>query len=170
MTEDEEFDLFGELSPEEQSISADIRKRLCDTQQLSASPKSLLANQRLSYLQSDRKVDNTTKASNTLRNSRPLNFGLLFSTPERQSIIESVYDHARSKGWSAQRHGAFPTRDIPVKEISVSGIIYARLSVSLFPFIQHYTGIDAKYWTFRDLFVVGYHEHHQRALELHSDG
>ncbi|KAJ2613951.1 hypothetical protein H4S08_001950 [Coemansia sp. RSA 1365] len=170
MSGDEEFDLFGELSPEEQYISADMRKRLCDTQQLPASPRSLLAAQRLRYLQSSRKVDNATEACNTLRNSRPLNFGLLFTTLERQSIIDSVYEHAHSKGWSAQRHGAFPTRDIPVKEISVSDLIYARLSGSLFPFLQHYTGIDVKYWTFRDLFVVGYHEDHQRALELHSDG
>ncbi|KAJ2081283.1 hypothetical protein H4R24_002460 [Coemansia sp. RSA 988] len=133
-------------------------------------PKTSLGDQRLRYLQSDRKVNSTIGGYATLRNSPPINFGVVFTAPERQTIIESVYDHVHDNGWTAQRHGAFPTRDIPVKQISVSDTIYKRLSTRLFPFLQQHTGIDAKFWTFRDLFVIGYHEHHQRALKLHSDG
>ncbi|KAJ2808980.1 hypothetical protein H4R20_000488 [Coemansia guatemalensis] len=170
MSENEEFDLFGDLSPKEQAISADVLRKLCNTRQLPVSPNNSLSDQRVRYLQSDRKANNAIGEYATLRSAQPMNFGLVFTAHERQSIIESVYSHVRDKGWTAQRHGAFPTRDIPVKDISVSEMVYDRLATSLFPSLQQHTGIDVKYWTFRDLFVIEYHEHHQRALELHSDG
>ncbi|KAJ2158149.1 hypothetical protein GGF46_003987 [Coemansia sp. RSA 552] len=166
MADDSSFDLFGEMTPEEQSSLDELHKqrRNCDL-----SRRSRLDSQRLLYLRSD-PSRNEAQGFETLRNAQPMNFGQLFSAPERQSIIDGVDATVRKGGWTLQRHGAFPTRDVPVKTTPVSDMIYERLRNVLFPPLQRHTGISTEYWAFRDLFIVGYHQDHQRSLDAHSDG
>ncbi|KAJ2778365.1 hypothetical protein H4R18_004641 [Coemansia javaensis] len=163
--DDEELDLFGDVTPEEQAAADALYQQRLDAGQ-AAPAKGRLAQQRRRYLQSGR----GPAAFETLRNARPMNFGEVFAAAERQAIIASVHEYVRANQWTTQRHGAFPTRDVPVVATSVADMVAGRLAAALFPRLQEHTGIDARYWTFRDLFVVGYHQDHQRSLDLHSDG
>ncbi|KAJ2761263.1 hypothetical protein IWQ56_005296 [Coemansia nantahalensis] len=170
-TSDEELDLFGPETASERTSIDDLLQRRRDAQRAAQEEGTLdrLAFQRRRYLQSGQHTPEAL-GFETLRNARPMNFGEAFSQRERQEILASVHAHVSAHAWTTQRHGAFPTRDIPVSAISVADMVADRLRVMLFPRLEAHTGIDAGLWAFRDLFVVGYHEDHQRALELHSDG
>ncbi|KAJ2720662.1 hypothetical protein GGI07_004469 [Coemansia sp. Benny D115] len=168
-----DFDLFGETTADDQQQLKQLnQQRLSQAQQhlsqVTASPDSLLAYQRRRYLWSDKQQ--VTEIIDTLKARQPINFGQVFTAAECQAILDATYSHAAIQGWTKQRHGAFPTRDIPIKSLTVSEIVYERLSKMLFPKLMEHTGISANFWTFRDLFVVGYHEDHQRSLKLHTDG
>ncbi|KAJ1644669.1 hypothetical protein J3B02_002644 [Coemansia erecta] len=174
MSDNEEINLFGEISAEEQVSLDELKEQMGKRQHEEAlrcsvveSANSRLEFQRRRYLQSARQ--HMIKFE-TLRDNRPMNFGQVFTSKQCQEILEAIYDHVASQGWTLQRHGAFPTRDVPVKSLSVSAMVYTRLAEKLFPKLELHTGIGAGYWTFRDLFVVGYHEDHQRMLKLHTDG
>ncbi|KAJ1832717.1 hypothetical protein LPJ63_003313 [Coemansia sp. RSA 2711] len=166
MADADDFDLFGAISADEQ---AELEALSNQRRQAVHSEQSELDAQRRRYLQSDR-ASPESLGFQTLRNQRPLNFGQVFSAPERQAILNSVSTYTDQQGWATQRHGAFPTRDIPVSSLDISCMVAERLEQALFSLLQQHTGIDSKYWTFRDLFIVGYHEAHQRSLEMHSDG
>ncbi|KAJ2359207.1 hypothetical protein GGF43_000229 [Coemansia sp. RSA 2618] len=162
----EDFDLFGDTSVEEQ---VELGKLQEQRRKQVPTGQSRLDSQRRRYLQSHTTLS-TELGFKTLRDQQPLNFGQVFSAPERQDILNSVFEYVEQKGWTTQRHGAFPTRDVPVKVLSAGQMVTDRLKQILFPLLYQHTGIDVKYWTFRDLFVVGYHEDHQRSLGMHSDG
>ncbi|KAJ2599453.1 hypothetical protein H4R99_003711 [Coemansia sp. RSA 1722] len=175
MSDSEDIDLFGEISADDQlrldQLKEQMNKKLHEqTHQCLAtdSAHNRLEFQRRRYLQSAK--NNQTTEFQTLRDQKPINLGQVFTITECQEILESTNSHAESQGWTIQRHGAFPTRDIPVKNLSASAMVHEKLTKALFPKLELHTGIDAGYWTFRDLFVVGYHEDHQRALKLHTDG
>ncbi|KAJ2850340.1 hypothetical protein IWW36_001957 [Coemansia brasiliensis] len=162
-SEDSDFDLFGEtLSSDSETDAPQFRHRNCSQ----TTKLSVLDLQRRKYLQSNRiKV-----TFPTLRNQRPINFGQIFDLAERQSILNSLTELVNQSGWTSQRHGAFPTRDIPVNRLSVANMAISRLQEFLFPRLEEHTGISKQYWTFRDVFIIGYHQDHQRSLEMHSDG
>ncbi|KAJ2712778.1 hypothetical protein H4R19_002580 [Coemansia spiralis] len=167
---DDDFDLFGATTASERASADELYKQRRNAQRASLDDvQDQLTFQRRRYLQSDQHPPGVL-GFETLRSARPLNFGELFSLSERQAILASVYDHVSAHEWTTQRHGAFPTRDIPVCATSVADMVAGRLRDQLFPWLQARTGIDVGFWAFRDLFVVGYHEDHQRALDLHSDG
>lgn len=159
-------DLFGELTTEEQQQIDELNRQRKNKQQqhLEKDNSNSLAYQRQRYLQNNQVLDAN------LRNHEPFNFGQMFTQSERQKILKNIHEYTTNQGWTTQRHGAFPTRDIPVKCLQVSDLVFARLEQRLFPQLEAYTGISAEYWAFRDLFVVGYHEDHQRKLDVHSDG
>ncbi|KAI9505819.1 hypothetical protein BX070DRAFT_220828 [Coemansia spiralis] len=157
-----DLSLFGEMSAEEQAQAEEFRKaRQSERQQKQKEQIDKIGEvewvnslefQRQRYLRSNRK---------DAQDREPMNFGQAFSRAELILILTS---------WTTQRHGAFPTRDVPIKDTSVSSMVFGRLKDMLFPLLAKHTGISADKWRFRDLFVIGYHEDHQRALELHSDG
>ncbi|KAJ1942242.1 hypothetical protein GGF37_003198, partial [Kickxella alabastrina] len=164
------IDLFGDLSVEDQlELNQMNKRRQAEAHKLhneKATPDSLEF-QRRCYLWS---ASQTTPDSLTLKNHEPINYGQAFTPSQCQEILQSTYNFVETKGWSHQRHGAFPTRDVPVGVLSVSTMVYERLKALLFPNLEEHTGIEAKFWSFRDLFIVGYHEDYQRMLGLHTDG
>ncbi|KAJ1855235.1 hypothetical protein GGH12_003615 [Coemansia sp. RSA 1822] len=166
MSDTDDLDLFGNVSTAEQ---AEHDKLQAQRRNQAPTDQSPLDYQRRRYLQSHN-VSPSDLGFKTLRNHQPLNFGQVFSAPERQQILDSVSAYVEHQGWTTQRHGAFPTRDIPINVLSIASTVTSRLEQTLLPRLHEHTGIDIKYWTFRDIFVVGYHEDHQRALEMHSDG
>ncbi|KAJ1994926.1 hypothetical protein GGI25_001228 [Coemansia spiralis] len=174
-----DLSLFGEMSAEEQAQAEEFRKaRQSERQQKQKEQIDKIGEvewvnslefQRQRYLRSNRKDAQGDLNFETLRDREPMNFGQAFSRAELILILTSVNEYVLEKGWTTQRHGAFPTRDVP-KDTSVSSMVFGRLKDMLFPLLAKHTGISADKWRFRDLFVIGYHEDHQRALELHSDG
>ncbi|KAJ2143321.1 hypothetical protein IW139_000239 [Coemansia sp. RSA 353] len=166
MSDTDDLDLFGDVSTAEQAEHDKLQAQRRNQAPVDRSP---LDYQRRRYLQSHH-VPPTELGFETLRNRHPLNFGQIFSAPERQQILDSVSAYVEHQGWTTQRHGAFPTRDIPTNVLSIAHTITSRLEQTLFPRLHEHTGIDIKYWTFRDIFIVGYHEAHQRSLNMHSDG
>ncbi|KAJ2454829.1 hypothetical protein EV183_001248 [Coemansia sp. RSA 2336] len=161
--EDSDFDVFGDTSSSGSEADSPAIQHRGRSQ---AAKLSELDLQRRQYLQSSHKE----VAFPTLRNQKPINFGQAFDLAKRQSILNSLAELVDQSGWTLQRHGAFPTRDIPVNHLSVAEMVASRLKEFLFPRLEERTGISEHYWTFRDLFIVGYHQDHQRSLEMHSDG
>ncbi|KAJ1734553.1 hypothetical protein LPJ61_001004, partial [Coemansia biformis] len=160
---DEELDLFGDATPDERASAAELRSRRCAEQRSileqsrpagGTNAQDQLAFQRRRYLQSDQHPRGAL-GFETLRSARPMNFGEVFTQPERQAILASVREFVQANQWTTQRHGAFPTRDVPVKAITAAGMVVKKLKTALFPLLQRHTGIDAGFWAFRDLFVVG---------------
>ncbi|KAJ1961577.1 hypothetical protein GGI12_003172 [Dipsacomyces acuminosporus] len=173
ITENEVLDLFGEVSEEEQrEIDALNAKRREEHVALLEQDQATLDYQRWRYLNSDKQNYNAPAYSyfETLKGREPINLGPAFTESELQEILDSINAHVAMADWSTQRHSAFPTHDIAVRELPISQMIYSKLEGFLFPRLQACTGIDAKYWAFRDLFIIGYHADRQRALELHTDG
>ncbi|KAI9469155.1 hypothetical protein LPJ78_003716 [Coemansia sp. RSA 989] len=161
--EDSDFDVFGDTSSSDSETDTPAIQHRGSSQ---PTKLSVLDLQRRQYLQSSRKE----VAFPTLRNQKPINFGQVFGLAERQAILSSLAELVEQSGWTLQRHGAFPTRDIPVNRLSVANMVTSRLQAFLFPHLEERTGISEQYWTFRDLFIIGYHQDHQRSLEMHSDG
>ncbi|KAJ2376687.1 hypothetical protein IW150_001836, partial [Coemansia sp. RSA 2607] len=163
MSDSDDIDLFAELTAEEEQA---LNHLAAQRQRDEPSNASALSYQRRRYLQNAFTPTNTQ----SLKNQPPVNLGQTFTPTQRHDILASLRLHAATEGWTQGRHGAFPTRDVPVSKLSVAEHVRSTLAEHLFPELEARTGIAHEYWAFRDLFIIGYHANHQRALEVHTDG
>ncbi|KAI8325393.1 hypothetical protein GQ54DRAFT_295443 [Martensiomyces pterosporus] len=173
MADDDSIDLFGDISAEEQraidALAAKRREEQAEHFESQESAQSLDF-QRWRYLSSDKELPGTALPFDTLKGREPTNLGPAFTGAELCEILASVRTHVAQSDWSTQRHSAFPTQDIPVRDLPISKMVTDRLERLLFPKLEEHTGIQRGYWAFRDLFIIGYHADRQRALEAHTDG
>ena len=102
----------------------------------------------------------------------------VFSGVECARIVRAVDDAAaRRGGWDKDRHGRYPTTDMPVGEVSdVEPLIRERLFTRVLrPLAPHYLPLPLlpEHLEFRDLFFVKYSAAvagAQRDLAMHTDG
>ncbi|KAJ1725181.1 hypothetical protein LPJ53_000604 [Coemansia erecta] len=170
MSDSDDIDLFAELSAEDRleldRLNTQRQRQHDDTSDPAAGP-STLSFQRRRYLQN---AFTPTPATLCLKSQPPVNLGQPFSPAERQAILAMLRTHTGAQGWTQGRHGAFPTRDIPLAALPSADSVRSTLAAYLFPQLEKRTGISRSFWAFRDLFVIGYHAENQRALEVHTDG
>lgn len=159
---DIDFDLFGELSPEEQH-ALDQRQNIF--QQYHEA--------KLSKLASDPSKRSLSENRMLFTHDRKRLFGKpgirprLLSRPECQHILDIC---ARQLEWTTDRHSAFATTDIPIRANAELQFLEQLIKERLFSELADHYGFNCSDLEFRDIFLVKYAAHAQRGLKLHTDG
>lgn len=161
--EEEEFDLFGELSATEQELLEHRRQTVKDQlvkqlDQLSPNP-----NQRTTA--ENRFVFHHKHASEF---QKPGLHSKLLSPLECQSILDIC--RTKEDAWTTARHSAFATTDIPIRTDPHLDFLEPLIKQRLFPELAHHYGFRVQELEFRDIFLVKYSARAQRGLKLHTDG
>ncbi|KAJ1937537.1 hypothetical protein FBU59_004720 [Linderina macrospora] len=167
MTADEDFELFGEATADEQAQLSKLQsqRRQERAERVESGDTNDLDFQRMRY-----RMSRADDGSDSLNGRLPINLGQAFSQPERTEILDAVAAHVAANDWTHGRHSTVPTRDIPVRDLPIGAQLTERLRGLIFPALEKHTQIEQRYWEFRDLFVIGYDANHQRELAVHKDG
>ncbi len=178
-----EFDLFSELSAEEEAINTSTVNTFkskrneflakLPTNSLDRTPEQ----SRLFY-----------KISQVLTQRQPYILPEILNKKECNMILEKILNHVSSsfsnnsevsvkrnhEGWTTSRHSAYPTTDIPCSSIpSLNTLVRYLLHSRVITKIAFNAGFKSpKELDFKDLFFVKYEakEGEQSELKLHSDG
>jgi hypothetical protein len=159
---DSAFDLFGEISPEEQ-CQLDQRQKTFQ-QNLEA---------KLAKLPSDPSKRSMSENRMVFTHNRGQLFGIpgirsrLLSRLECQHVLDIC---AKQSNWTTDRHSAFPTTDIPIRSNTDLQFLEPLVKERLFVELANYYRFNASDLEFRDIFLVQYAAHAQRGLKLHTDG
>ena len=160
--DDNSFSLFDDLTADELALEKKrqqcIReKKIERLQQLSSDP-----GQRT--IQENRLVFSHTRHD---RFQVPQKTTQLLTPEECNSILDTCRTMV---DWTTQRHSAFPTTDIAIKETPLA-YLGDMIKQRLFPMLGDHFGFDAcRDLAFRDIFIVKYSASSQRGLKAHTDG
>lgn len=156
------FDLFGDITAEEQS-ELDLRKKEFQDKvqrELDALPSDPLqrtmAENRLVYAHERQK-----------RYGEPGIHSQLLSVPECRDILDIC---SKQTEWTTGRHSAFATTDIPIRTDSALQHLEPLVKQRLFPELASHYGFKVSDIEFRDIFLVKYSASQQRGLKIHTDG
>lgn len=156
------FDLFGDLSNEEQK-GLDERRNLINKQvEDKISSLSTDANQRT--MAENRLVFSRTRSGKL---DRPGLHCQLLSQSECQHILDTCRLETE---WTTDRHSAFATTDIPIRNHSQLAFLENLIKGRLFDELADYYGFKTTDLEFRDIFLVKYSANGQKGLRLHTDG
>jgi hypothetical protein len=159
---DVDFDLFGEMSPEEQ-CALDQRQKTFE-QNLEA---------KLLKLPFDPSKRSMSENRMVFTHDRRQLFGppgirpRLLSRSECQHILDIC---AKQLEWTTDRHSAFATTDIPIRSNADLQFLEPLVKERLFSELASHYRFNASDLEFRDIFLVKYAAHAQRGLKLHTDG
>ncbi|CEI95474.1 hypothetical protein RMCBS344292_09659 [Rhizopus microsporus] len=155
------FDLFGELSKEEQLY---LKKRKHENQ--------LKLNDKIATLPTDR--SKRSMAENRLvflYNRKNFKIPGIEYQLLTQDECESVLNVCRKQnGWTTDRHSAFATIDIPIRTDPKLSYLEPLVKERLFDKLGAHYGFNKTDLDFRDVFLVKYSMDTQRGLQLHADG
>ncbi|CEG74770.1 hypothetical protein RMATCC62417_09925 [Rhizopus microsporus] len=155
------FDLFGELSKEEQLY---LKKRKHENQ--------LKLNDKIAALPTDR--SKRSMAENRLvflYNRKNFKIPGIEYQLLTQDECESVLNVCRKQnGWTTDRHSAFATIDIPIRTDPKLSYLEPLVKERLFDKLGAHYGFNKTDLDFRDVFLVKYSMDTQRGLQLHADG
>ena len=86
-------------------------------------------------------------------------------------INRAEYKASSMGGWTTQRHGRYPTTDIPISSLETErACIYGIIYQSLFPLIANKFEITQFFLEIKDVFIVKYNMDGQTSLDKHKDG
>ncbi|RCH92018.1 hypothetical protein CU097_010835 [Rhizopus azygosporus] len=155
------FDLFGELSKEEQLY---LKKRKHENQ--------LKLNDKIAALPTDR--SKRSMAENRLvflYNRKNFKIPGIEYQLLTQDECESVLNVCRKQNdWTTDRHSAFATIDIPIRTDPKLSYLEPLVKERLFDKLGAHYGFNKTDLDFRDVFLVKYSMDTQRGLQLHTDG
>lgn len=155
------FDLFGELSKEEQ---LDLEKRKQENQ--------LKLNDKIAALPTDR--SKRSMAENRLvflHNRKDFKIPGIEYQLLTQDECKSVLNVCRKQNdWTTDRHSAFATIDIPIRTDPKLSYLEPLVKERLFDKLGARYGFNKTDLDFRDVFLVKYSMDTQRGLQLHTDG
>lgn len=156
------LDLFGEISEEERKILDERRQKLNTKMKEKLSSLSKDPNQRT--MAENRLVFSKARRD---KHAKPgLHFQLL-----TQSECQHVLDTCRQESeWTTDRHSAFATTDIPIRNHNQLAFLEVLIKDRLFDELAEHYGFKASHLEFRDIFLVKYSADAQKGLKLHTDG
>lgn len=156
------FDLFGELSTEEQ-CELENRQKLFKKnvqERLDALPRDPL-----DRTMADNRLVFTHERQNLF--GKPGIHCNLLSTTECRDIIEICNKQTE---WTTARHSAFATTDIPIRNDPQLSYLEPLVKQRLFPELALFYGFKVADLDFRDIFLVKYCANAQKGLKMHTDG
>ena len=91
--------------------------------------------------------------------------------PSRRQTLDRRGGRSRAdaEGWATTRHHRHPTRDVPVSLLDVGAAVFEFLERDVISAVAGVYGLDAKYLSMNDCFLVKYDRDHP-GLETHVDG
>ncbi|CAO3640787.1 unnamed protein product [Mucor hiemalis] len=156
------FDLFGEITAEEQS-ELDLRQKRFEDKvkkELDALPNDPLqrtmAENRLVFTHERQKLY-----------GKPGIHTQLLTVAECQDILDIC---SKQTEWTTNRHSAFATTDIPIRTNPELLHLESLVKQRLFPELASHYGFKVSDMEFRDIFLVKYSASKQRGLKIHTDG
>ncbi|CEP09691.1 hypothetical protein [Parasitella parasitica] len=156
------FDLFGDLSAEEQENLDERRKQMIALVKEKILRVSTDPNQRT--IAENRLV---FKRANLEKHVKPGLHYQLLTKNECQTVLGICRQQAE---WTTDRHSAFPTTDIPIRDHNQLSMLEPLIKERLFDELANYYGFKTSDLEFRDIFLVKYSANAQRGLKLHTDG
>lgn len=160
--EEESFDLFGDLSAEEQ-LDLSNRQKVFQ-QNLQTKIDSLPQDPTQRSMAENRMV--FTHERSTCFGKPGIHPNLLSST-ECQAILNTC---AQQTEWTTDRHSAFATTDIPIRSNHHLQYLEPLVKFRLFPELAGHYKFKVQDLEFRDIFLVKYSTNAQKGLKLHTDG
>ncbi|KAI7902856.1 uncharacterized protein BX663DRAFT_551725 [Cokeromyces recurvatus] len=163
---DESFDIFGDVTPEEERLLEARQEQF--RQQLETKIAQFSSNPIDRTLQQNRFI--FTQRQRQHHFTKPVQRAQLLSREECRSILDIC--SKQEVGWTTDRHSAFATTDIPIRTAHESPLrsLEALVKERLFPELAAYYGFKVSDLEFRDIFLVKYTATGQRGLRLHQDG
>lgn len=160
--DDSSFSLFDDLTSEEQALNE--KRQQCMREKAVERLRHLPNEPCQRTMQENRLVFSHVRQD---RFQEPQKATQLFTPDECNDILNTCRKMA---GWTTQRHSAFPTTDIPIKETALA-YLGDMIKQRLFPMLGNHFGFDAcRDLAFRDIFIVKYSASSQRGLRAHTDG
>ncbi|KAI8642433.1 hypothetical protein BD408DRAFT_416510 [Parasitella parasitica] len=156
------FDLFADLTKEEQENFDKRRNQMNAIVEGQMSSFATDPNQRT--IAENRLVFKRSKLENHVR---PGLHHQLLTKNECQNVLEIC---RRQAEWTVDRHSAFPTTDIPIRNHSPLSVLEPLVKERLFDELADYYGFKTSDLAFRDIFLVKYSANAQRGIKLHTDG
>lgn len=162
ISDDQEFDLFGDLTPTEKAALETRKQRVYD--EIGAILKGL------SNDPCERTVTENRFVFDHVRRQRfqvPQVQQAVFSPEECRDICNICSSITE---WTTERHSAFPTTDIPIAGSPLAylqDLVRTRLLKNMARYFEFHPTRDLD---FRDIFVVKYSADAQKGLEAHTDG
>lgn len=156
------FDLFGEISKEEQ----------CELDNRQKEHKQNIKN-KLDALPIDPQKRSMSENRLVFTHQRQILYGKpgihtqLLSTTECQDILNVC---AKQTEWTTDRHSAFATTDIPIRTDPQLQYLEPLVKQRLFPELADHYGFKIFDLEFRDIFLVKYSVSAQKGLKIHTDG
>lgn len=156
------FDLFGELSSEEQNEleNRQTRFRHIVQEKLNALPQDPL----------DRTMNDNRMVFTHERQTlfgKPGIHAKLLSKEECKDILDIC---TKKTEWTTARHSAFATTDIPIRNDPQLSYLEPLVKERLFPELANFYGFKTTDLDFRDIFLVKYSANAQKGLKMHTDG
>lgn len=160
--DDSSFSLFDDLTADEQLLNQ--QRQQCMGEKTIERLQQLPSDPCRRTLQENRLVFSHGRQD---RFQVPQKTTQLFTPDECNGILDTCRNMV---GWTTQRHSAFPTIDIPIKETALA-YLGDMIKQRLFPMLGDHFGFDAcRDLAFRDIFIVKYSSSSQRGLQAHTDG
>lgn len=160
--EDDEFNLFGELSAKEKEEIENRQKALKEKIQ---DKLNGLAHDRLKRSMAENRMVFTHQRQSLF--AKPGIHRQLLSLTECQHILEVC---ERQTEWTTDRHSAFATTDIPIRSDPQLAHLEQVVKDRLFPELAEYYEFKESDIEFRDIFLVKYNVNAQKGLKIHTDG
>ncbi|KAF7731506.1 hypothetical protein EC973_009270 [Apophysomyces ossiformis] len=166
--EEDDFDLFGDLSQAEALELAQRRQSAKERQDeyfdqlpADASDRSIAENRKLFHHRCKRGQFDLHEIVSQV-----------FSPAECDNILKIVSQLEGDKGWTTKRHSAFPTTDIPLLMDKNGPLWYLveQVKTRLFGKLARHFGFQPSDLSFRDFFLVKYSADAQAGLAMHTDG
>ncbi|EIE89226.1 hypothetical protein G6F46_004633 [Rhizopus delemar] len=155
------FDLFGEISNEEQQ-KLEERKKIFESNfnekilRLPQDPsKRSMTENRMIFCHKKEAFQTPGTATKVL------------SASECNKILEIC---KQQESWTKARHSAFATTDIPIRSNGQLDYLEPLMKSRLFDRLATHYGFKPSDLGFRDIFLVKYSAEEQRGLGLHADG
>ncbi|KAI7893515.1 uncharacterized protein EV154DRAFT_561263 [Mucor mucedo] len=156
------FDLFGELSSEEQN---ELEKRQTQLRQNVQEKLKALPQDPLDRTMADNRMVFTHKRQALF--GKPGIHCNLLSKEECRDILNICNKRTE---WTTARHSAFATTDIPIRSDPRLAYLESLVKQRLFPELAHFYGFKVADLDFRDIFLVKYSAKAQKGLKMHTDG
>ncbi|GAN05177.1 hypothetical protein MAM1_0084d04646 [Mucor ambiguus] len=156
------FDLFGDFSQDEQRDLDERRNHL--NKQVEEKIASLSSDPQQRTMAENRLVFSRARSGEM---DRPGLHCQLLSQSECQHVLDTC---RRETEWTTDRHSAFATTDIPIRNHDQLAFLETLIKDRLFDELAHHYGFKTADLEFRDVFLVKYSANGQKGLRLHTDG
>ncbi|KAL9558738.1 hypothetical protein MBANPS3_000785 [Mucor bainieri] len=156
------FDLFGDLSQEEQRNLDERRDHL--NKEVEERISNLSPDPQQRTMAESRLVFSRAQAGEM---DRPGLHCQLLSQNECQHVLDTCRLETE---WTTDRHSAFATTDIPIRNHDQLAFLEKLIKARLFDELADHYGFKANDLEFRDIFLVKYSANGQKGLRLHTDG